>query len=147
MFLFVLSLRIRASIANPSWALYVEILGLDIFFFSGVTFLFSSVIERKPKRLFKEGAVLVALSLLSYMLASWVIKGFPLEDDHPLTAWSIFSFSKGFWTYGLDFLLIGIAVSCLEGFEMIVLSGARALKGWIKKLNVDNVNPTSDALN
>jgi hypothetical protein len=141
MYLFGFGLSFGFSIANPSWVLYLEILGLNVSFFSGafiiINVLFSSESARKPKRLFKGGIVLLALDILSYLMAGWLIKN-PFANGHLLNGWGLFSLKNGLWAIGFNVLLIGIAVSGLSSFEMMVVSGARALKGWIEKLQRAN---------
>ena len=121
------------SVASPSWVLYLEVVGLDVFFFSGAIMIFSIEFERKPRRIFKGGVGIFALCVLSYVVAGWVIKGVSLVSGHPLNAWGLFSLNKGSWVWGFNILLIGIAVSGIEGLEMMVVGGVRFLKQWIEK--------------
>ena len=134
MYLLGLGLSSGVSVANPSWVLYLEILGLNVSFYSGAFAVFSSEFERKPKRIFKAGVVLLSLDILSYLMAGWLIKD-PFANGHLPSAWGLFSLKNGLWAMGFNVLLIGIAVSCINSFEMMIVSGARALKGWIEKLN------------
>jgi hypothetical protein len=131
MYVFGLSLSFGVSAANPSWVLYLGILGLNVSFYSGAFIIFSSEFERKPKRLFKAGVVLVALDILLYLMAGWLVRGPSFANGHFLNAWGLFSLKNGLWAMGFNVLLIGIALSCLNGFEMMIVSVARALKTWI----------------
>ena len=120
------------SAANPSLMLSVGILGLNVSFYAGVCISLTDF-EKEPKKMFREGAVLLALDGLAYLMAGWLIRGPFAANGHVLNAWGILSLDNGSWAYGFNVLLIGIALTGLQAFEMMIFSSSRALKQRTQK--------------
>jgi len=128
------------SAANPSLMLSVGILGLNVSFYAGVCISLTDF-EKEPKKMFREGIVLLALDGLAYLMAGWLITDLPSASGHVLNAWGILSLNNGSWAYGFNVLLIGIALTGLQAFEMMIFSSSRALKQRTQK--PQQLNPVS----
>ena len=90
--------------------------------------------ERKPRRIFKEAIALLALDVLSYILAAWLLIGPPFANGHTLViAWGPFPTVHADFrplVTGFYFLLIAIIVTCIAGLGMIFVSAVLAFSGW-----------------
>jgi hypothetical protein len=133
---------------------YLSILGLDAWFV-GVVINCVTEYERRIKSLLKRAILLLATDGLLYLLAAWIISPpSPTIGDYG-NAWGFFGYNmislNGGWVIGFDFLYVGISVTLLTAFVMILmacvmalLAGARAFKGWIEKLH--HVNTQTNLL-
>ena len=93
--------------------------------------------EKKPKRIFKEGVVLLVADGLLYLMAGWTIRGLPSLSNGQFylgDAWSPINF-EGAMAIGYYILFLGILVTTLAGFCLVLFGAGLGFKGWIEKLH------------